>query len=44
MKVTFEKEVQLCISEKRELKSPLLEAPCKCKEHSWNETNDLTGF
>lgn len=42
MELTFEKEVQLCISEK--LKSPLLEAPCKCKEHSWNETNDLTGF
>lgn len=20
------------------------QAPCKCKEHGWNETNDLTGF
>lgn len=26
------------------MKSSLSQAPCKCKEHSWNETNDLTSF
>lgn len=40
----FGKEVQLYTWGKRDLKSPLSQAPCKCKEHSWNETNDLTGF